>query len=236
MMKTAEFIQGKGYVVAVSRTSRTKTASLTVEQGDVMLVVPKELTSDRIEKIIQGRHTWIIKKIASHLEATPATKKQYVSGEAFPYLGRNYRLKVIKGEYQAAKLINGRLQIGLAESAIQEHFARGALVHWYKRNAQRKLREKAERYAKIVGVTLASIHIKSFKTRWGSCTPKGDLDFNWVIVMAPNRIVDYVVVHELCHLIHMDHSFKFWLEVERVMPDYKECREWLKVNGHTLVV
>jgi len=87
-----------------------------------------------------------------------------------------------------------------------------------------------------VGVEPKSASIKSFKSRWGSCSPEGDLDFNWVVVMAPNRIVDYIVIHELCHSLHHDHSPKFWKEVERVMPDYKDHKEWLKVNGHKLVV
>jgi predicted metal-dependent hydrolase len=229
-------IQGQSYPVEVKRTSRIKTASLKVEDGAVVVVVPKGLSIGRIETIVHDKHDWIIDKIARHQSATPASDKQYVSGEAFHYLGRNYRLKIVTGEYQALKLVNGRLQPTLRESAIQNYFTRGALIRWYKRNAKRKFDEKVERYAKIVDVKPRTTSIKSFKSRWGSFSTEGDLDFNWVVVMAPNRIVDYIVVHELCHLIHMDHSFKFWLEVERVMPDYKECREWLKVNGHTLVV
>ena len=121
-------------------------------------------------------------------------------------------------------------------SKVQAYFTRSALIRWYKRNAKRKFNEKVERYAKVVGVTPRSISIKSFKSRWGSCSAEGDVDFNWVVVMAPNCIVDYIVIHELCHLIYHDHSPKFWTEVERVMPDYKEHKVWLKVNGHKLVV
>ncbi len=134
------------------------------------------------------------------------------------------------------KLIAGRLTVTLPEGNLTTYHARNALLRWYKRKAQGKIRDKVERYAKVVGVKPEVIGIKSFKSRWGSCSPRGDLDFNWLVVLAPNRIVDYVVVHELCHLIHHDHSPKFWKEVERVMPDYKGCKEWLKVNGHSLVV
>lgn len=232
----AEFIEGQSYLVEVKRTSRSKTASLKVEEGEVIIVVPKALPLERIEKIVNDKHDWIIDKIAQHRAASPASSKQYVSGEAFPYLGRNYRLKVLTGDYQPLKLVNGRLQLTLRESAIQNYFTRGALIRWYKRNAKRKFDEKAKRYAKIVGVKPRTTSIKPFKSRWGSCSAEGDVDFNWVVVMAPNRIVDYIVVHELCHLLHHDHSPKFWKEVERVMPDYKESKEWLKVNGHKLVV
>ena len=81
-----------------------------------------------------------------------------------------------------------------------------------------------------MGLSPKGVGIKSFKSRWGSCSVKGKLDFNWKIVMAPNRIVDYVVVHELCHLKQHDHSPKFWTLVERVVPDYESCKEWLKKN------
>ena len=85
-----------------------------------------------------------------------------------------------------------------------------------------------------MNVKYNSVGIKNYKSRWGSCTAEGDITFNWKVIMAPNRIVDYVVVHELCHLIHHDHSPKFWREVERFMPDYLECKEWLKHNGSFL--
>jgi len=234
--KYSEFIECPSYLVKVERTKRSKTASLKVEDEQVIIVVPHDLTIERVEQIVADKHHWILDKIALHQQATPASSKQYVSGEAFPYLGRNYRLKLLTGTYQPLKLVNGRLQLTLRESSIQDYFTRGALIRWYKRNATRKFNEKVSRYAKVVGVKPNSINIKSFKSRWGSCSAEGDVDFNWVVVMAPNRIVDYIVVHELCHLLHHDHSTKFWNEVERVMPNYQECKEWLKVNGHKLVV
>jgi len=97
------------------------------------------------------------------------------------------------------------------------------------------LREQLQQPSPIspnsMGVTPSSVGIKSFKSRWGSCHVNGDIVFNWKIVMAPNRIVDYVVVHELCHLKHHDHSPKFWKAVEKVIPDYKDCKRWLKDNA-----
>jgi predicted metal-dependent hydrolase len=78
--------------------------------------------------------------------------------------------------------------------------------------------------------------VKDFQSRWGSCTPRGRVDFNWKIIMAPNRVVDYVVVHELCHLKQHDHSPQFWKLVESIMPDYLESKEWLRVNGASLMV
>lgn len=233
-MKHAEFIQAKGYQARVTRTSRAKTASIKVEEGMVSVVVPKALPIERIERILQEKHQWIIDKIALHKVLITSSEKQFVSGETMPYLGRNYRLKVHAGSFEPVKLVQGRLVVIVPEGSVRSNLVREALIGWYKHSALLKLREKVRRYAKVMGVTPKSVNIKTFKSRWGSCNPKGDLDFNWIIVMAPNRIVDYVVVHELCHLKQLDHSPLFWKEVERVMPDYAECKEWLKNNAPKL--
>jgi predicted metal-dependent hydrolase len=230
-MKEPQYIQSNGFVAEVKRTSRKKTASIKVNDGAVSVVVPIELSESKIEKLLKDKTRWIKEKITLHRNAQPASNKQYVSGESFSYLGRNYRLKVNKGQYYPAKLSNGRFTITLSQGDDNPELIKDSLTYWYKHHAEIKLVEKAKRYAKIVGVEFRAIGIKSYKSRWGSCSLEGVIDFNWKIIMAPNGIVDYVVVHELCHLIHHDHSAKFWKEVKRVMPDYAECKAWLRDNG-----
>ncbi|MCW4446696.1 M48 family metallopeptidase [Vibrio splendidus] len=231
-----ELIHTEGYSVLVERTSRRKTASIKVDEGEVIIVVPKLLERDKIDKLLASKHQWIVEKIAQYQTTSPATVREYVSGESLPYLGRNYRLKVLKGNLAPTKLLNGRITVTVPDPSTQTHYIRRALTNWYKRHADKKIREKVRRYESQVGVETGVVRTKEFKSRWGSCTPYGDLEFNWVIVMAPNRVVDYVVVHELCHLIHHDHSPQFWKEVERVMPDYKEHKEWLRGNAQNLII
>ncbi|MEZ8688754.1 M48 family metallopeptidase [Vibrio splendidus] len=231
-----ELIHTEGYSVLVERTSRRKTASIKVDEGEVIIVVPKLLERDKIDKLLASKHQWIVEKIAQYQTTSPATVREYVSGESLPYLGRNYRLKVLKGDLAPTKLLNGRITVTVPDPSTQTHYIRRALTNWYKRHADKKIREKVRRYESQVGVETGVVRTKEFKSRWGSCTPYGDLEFNWVIVMAPNRVVDYVVVHELCHLIHHDHSPQFWKEVERVMPDYKEHKEWLRGNAQNLII
>ena len=108
---------------------------------------------------------------------------------------------------------------------------RNALVRWYRLQAHQRFAEKVLRYARVVGVSPTAVDIKTFKSRWGSCNIRGEVQFHWKVILAPHRIVDYVVVHELCHLKHHDHSPLFWKSVERVMPDYLKCKEWLKLVG-----
>lgn len=101
--------------------------------------------------------------------------------------------------------------------------------------AKEYIPERVEYYASIMGLDYNRITIRNQKTRWGSCSAKGNLNFNCLLMLAPADVIDYVVVHELCHLIEMNHSSRFWAEVERVLPDYKKSRLWLKRNGGAVI-
>ena len=227
-----EYREAKGFIAEVIRTNRRKSADIRVEEGAVTVVVPANTPAERIDDLLTAKRRWIKEKIALHQEMAPASSKRYVSGEAFSYLGRNYRLKVEKGPFAPVKLVQGRLVVSVPQGSQQPHMIRNALIRWYKRQAELKLKEKVARWAPQVGVEPTGVAIKTFKSRWGSCTAKGELQFNWQIMMAPNRMGDYVVVHELCHLIRHDHSPEFWGQVGRILPDYEQSRDWLKHNGH----
>ena len=236
MTPQPEYIEGKGFIAEVIRTNRKKSADVRVDDGVVAVVVPHGLECERITEILNDKHQWIKNKIFLHRDAQPTSTKKFVSGESFAYLGRNYRLKVNDGHYKPVKLIQGRLVVSVPNAKEHPHMIRNALVRWYRHHAKLKLQEKLQRYAAMTGVESASVGIKTFKSRWGSCSAKGKIDFNWKIIMAPNRMVDYVVVHELCHLKQHDHSPVFWKKVERVLPDYLMCKEWLKVNAGMLEI
>lgn len=228
-------IQVDGYIAEVIRTSRRKTASIKVVEGVVSVVVPESLTIEKIELLLTKKQRWIKEKLALQEQVIFSKPKEFVSGEAFSYLGRNYRLKVIEGSYPDIKLYQGRFVVSVRDKSANNAGAiKQLIIRWFKQRAKSKLIEKTARYAKIIGVNPVSVSTKTFQSRWGSCSNKGDILYNWKIVMAPNRIVDYVVVHELCHILHHDHSPQFWKSVERYFPDYLECKEWLKLNGKGL--
>ena len=230
-----EYRDGNGFIAEIIRTHRRKSANIRVEEGSVSVIVPANTSAEKIDQLIAAKRRWIREKITLHQESTVASSKQFVSGEAFAYLGRNYRLKVEQGPFAPVRLLSGRLVVSLPQGAEQPQMIRNALVRWYKRQAEQKLNEKVKRFAPLVGVEPAGVGIKTFKSRWGSCTTKGKLEFNWTIMMAPNRMVDYVVIHELCHLVRHDHSSEYWKEVARVMPDYANCRDWLRMNASQLL-
>jgi len=109
-----------------------------------------------------------------------------------------------------------------------------ALVNKHKKYARKIFEAKVAYFSQFTGGNYTGITVRDQKTRWGSCSGRGTLSFNWRLILAPTEILDYVVVHELCHLTHMNHSKEFWKLVESVIPDYKIRRKWLKENGHTL--
>ena len=230
-------IEGFDFPVEVIRTDRKRSASIYLEDKFVRVRVPKSLSERRIRELVTRRTPWIKKKIKEVLDRPPIKPKEYVSGETFPYLGRNYRLKVTRGKENSIKLKGGYLiATTVAKDKSPEKTIRSMLVSWYCQHAETRLGEKTDRLARIVGVSPTSIKVRDYKSRWGSCSASGDISYNWKIILTPHRIVDYVVVHELCHLLEHNHSRQYWKHVERYVPDWKDCRDWLKTNGGSLSI
>ena len=152
-----EYRDGNGFIAEVIRTSRRKSADIRVEEGAVSIVVPTSTSIEKIDQLLLAKRLWIKEKMALQRDMAPASSKQFVSGEAFPYLGRNYRLKVETGPFTPVKLLQGRLVVQTPEGSQQPHMIRNALVRWYKRQASLKIREKVKRYAPIVGVEPAGV-------------------------------------------------------------------------------
>src|SRR5690606_32987367 len=141
-----------GFIAEVIRTSRRKTADIRVEEGAVSVIVPVSTSIEKIDQLLVSKRLWIKEKMALQRDMAAASSKQFVSGESFPYLGRNYRLKVERGAFSPVKLLQGRLLIQTPEGSQQPQMIRNALVRWYKRQANLKIREKVARYAPLVGV------------------------------------------------------------------------------------
>ncbi|MFA4888149.1 MAG: SprT family zinc-dependent metalloprotease [Candidatus Omnitrophota bacterium] len=149
----------------------------------------------------------------------------------FLYLGNAYKLYLTDKQRPALCFDNRFLLDRNYRSNQKNEFLR-----WYKEQARLKIGERAELYSVIAGLKYKKINISNARTRWGSCSAKGRLNFSWRLIMAPIKVIDYVVVHELTHLTIMNHSKKFWQEVAIILPDYKSYRKWLRKNGHLLAV
>ena len=196
----------------VIRRQRRKTASISVKPDcTVQIIVPSTLSDEKILELIERKSRWIRGKIDHFQEIQGNSKqKEYVSGESFTYLGRNYRLKIVNSETNdGVKLMNGRFYVPVPPDRPQKLHDKvvvDRLSAWYKQQAVVRLREKTKRYASQMNVSPSSVGIKDYRSRWGGCSVDGSISYNWRIIVAPHSIVDYVVVHELCHLVHDDHS------------------------------
>lgn len=155
------------------------------------------------------------------------------------FQGDEFNLQVIEnaGKHTKVSLIGENILVRVNQCipiGAREDEIRKKIGQFYRRMARDTILERLEYYKTRLGVNYAQVRIKEQKTRWGSCSGKGNLNFNWKLVMAPSDIIDYVVVHELCHLVHMNHSHNFWKLVERELPDYRARKRWLRDHGAAL--
>jgi len=211
----------------IIRTNR-KTISLQITDNASLIVrAPYNVTEEFIESVIVKHLDWIEKKKNNIQARDPKfVKKEFVNGEGFLYLGRSYRLKITKN--QEKPLIFQDNYFFLSKEYLP--IARELFIGWYKEKAYGKISERVEWYAKKRGFTYNKVNITDANKRWGSCSAKGNLNFSWRLIMAPLPIVDYVVVHELVHLVEKNHAKTFWDKVKMLMPDYEKHDEWLKRN------
>lgn len=223
-------MEGFAFRVEVIRTDRKKSASIQLDGDLVKVRVPKSLSDKRIRELITKQTPWIQAKFKEQSERPTPKPKEYVSGESLSYLGKDYRLKVVLGANPSIKFENGDLVVTIPEREQQQNTVKHLLENWFRTRAEILLRAKTERFSKIIKVSPASVSVGNYKSRWGACSSKGDITYNWKIILTPHRIVDYVVVHELCHLLEHNHSPKYWRHVERYVPDWRERRKWLKLN------
>jgi len=161
--------------------------------------------------------------------------KRLVNGDIFSVLGEQRILSVIREERKTGRVkeVMDRIVIWVPYDADYQ-FMHSLLEKWYRREAKAIILEKVNEFAKQMHVNYQEISIKDQKSRWGSCSSKKNLNFNWRIIMCPEPVCDYVIIHELCHLTHMNHSPNFWGLVEKYCPAYKQYKKWLKDNYEIL--
>lgn len=200
--------------------------------SDARLVVraPYFTSESLIYKLIERKSSWIIAKQEHFKQQHKLAKpKEFVPGEEFMFLGRNLPL-LVKEDLPKAVVLGDSLMI----AGVAFNNARIHLECWYKAQAQEYISQRVEYYANRTGLKYGSVRINNASTRWGSCGHTNNLNFSWRLIMAPVSVVDYVIIHELMHLKHKNHSHKFWSEVALMRPDYKQEERWLKDNGYLL--
>jgi predicted metal-dependent hydrolase len=211
--------------------SKRRTISLEINQdGSLIVRAPQHAPIEEIHTLVNSKKNWIIKKqnLAYEL-AQEAPPKQFVSGEMFLYLGKLHQLNIVADQVDPL-VLNGNFLL----AAESQRSARQVFEIWYRKQAAQVIKPRTAILAEQNGFTVSIIRINGAKTRWGSCGPKGSLNFPYRLVMAPEDVIDYVIIHELVHLRTRDHSKSYWRVVQGIMPDYKTRLNWLQENGHRL--
>ena len=215
------------------RYSNRKTLNIRVERDRTIIVrAPKHLTEEKIHKVVQSKRQWIKEKL-SHSQKYPVESelKEFVSGETLMYLGKNYQLLIEDKEFEGIKF-NQRFSISKSnQSKANELFKK-----WYLKQALTKIEPLAIGYANSLGVKYNAFKTSEMKYRWGSCTPANNIIFNWRIIKAPMYVLEYLVAHELVHLIENNHTPRFWNILSIQVPNYQRAKNWLKKNGQLLEV
>ncbi|MTI64204.1 SprT family zinc-dependent metalloprotease [Methylophaga sp.] len=225
-------IHCNGVEVEVIRSKRRKTLSLAIRDGEVQLRIPARLPMQQAEYFVQQKSGWIQQKLAAH---PPVAPKQFVNGERLLYLGIPYQLAVYPSQPgRKVTLIDKRFCVEHRGRQASEVALKKQITDWYKQQAQSWLAERCELLARQTGFKPGTIEVKTYRARWGSCTLSGKIQLNWKLIMAPAKIIDYVIIHELCHLRQHNHSPAFWRLVEQFDPDFTQHRAWLKINGQQL--
>ena len=199
-------------------------------KGDLIVRAPFFMNYNEIQHVVLRHRRWIINKL-KYIRSLPyIPEKQFVSGESFWYLGNTYKLNIVDGQKERLIFTNNEFYL---RSDVKDR-ARDVFVNWYKKETFEIVQDRANFYAAKCGVSFKGIRITSAEKRWGSCSGNNSINFSYRVVMAPIFVIDYIVVHELCHTLEHNHSKNFWNHVINAMPNYKEAKKWLKSNVYML--
>ena len=218
------------------RRRRTIEVSIDATSG-LSVAAPMRTPQHEIDAFLRRKQEWIVLRLEGARNGTQREERSYRSGESVPYLGEQLTLRVVDAGEAArtsARLAGGCLEVrltsGRGEDERRAAIAQG-LERWYRARARVAFSQRVRLFSRLVGAEPRRVIAKAQKTRWGSCGKDGTLRFNWCLVMAPLPLVDYIVVHELCHLRRPGHGKAFWRLVAKVLPDFESRRAELRRSG-----
>ena len=212
------------------KTSVRKTIGIRVNARRVLVGAPQGMPLKDIDAFVLSRFDWIMQALdasrAIEQKAQERAEEGFWEGAPIPLEGRNHTLRLVRAARKTVRTEGTSLIVSGPDQSTET--VREQVRRYLIDRAMERLSERVKHFGAIMGKSPGRITIREQKTRWGSCSSLGNLNFNWKLIMAPPEALDYVVIHELCHMIEMNHSPAFWAQVERRMPDYKKWRDYLK--------
>jgi predicted metal-dependent hydrolase len=212
----------------LKRSNRARLVRLEIaSQTGLTVVVPPWCSTSQIQRFLRDKSHWILDKLNQLSLVKQRKTNKLKNGGLIPYLGNIFRIDILdcNGENENITLSQNKLVVTLKPGL---NGLTSLIEGWYRIQAKRILKEKVDRYSNIMVVDYNRIYLKDQKTLWGSCSEKGNLNFNWRLITTPEPVIDYVVIHELAHLKEMNHSRKFWQIVAGYCPEWQQHRKWLR--------
>ena len=223
------------------RSVRYRRITLSILDDRVRISAPKNVSVKQLKELLDAKQEWILKHWLANREIEEHSPRQYIDGEEFPYRGKILELSIKRHARRSIHIsLEGQVLMVLIPQDLPDDKCpvniQDAVMAWYKVQARRVLKSKLDGQAKRMQVTYKDFRLKDQKTRWGSCSGLGNLNLNWRIIMAPEEVINYLIIHELAHLTHPNHSERFWQRVAAFMPEYASWKKWLKDHGQELVL
>lgn len=217
----------------IRRSAKRRNLTITVERDrSVVVHAPEEMPEEKIRQVVESKRQWIYEKIGhpqKYQDMPHPPGKELVSGEAAFYLGRQYRIEIVQNGLSKVHFAQ-RFLIPAAKGVKRDE----ALKEWYSVRAREKIIPRVKAHARALGVDVARARIVDSRYSWGSCTVNNNVNLNWRLIKAPMFVIDYVIVHELAHLIESNHTLRFWNIVRVQAPTMEKARAWLKEHGQLL--
>jgi predicted metal-dependent hydrolase len=224
------------------KSTKAKRVCITIKNQLVKVAVPSDLSFEYAKFFLENNKGWVLKTLQKQQNKAKSLQlKKYLAGEKFLYRGRNYPLVIEKTPGpEFYTIFKGSRIVTYVPPDLspreQSLMVKNLIEKWYRGQAENILPEQVDYYSKLLALPYKKLKIKDQKTRWGSCSAKKNINLNWRIIMAPNQVIAYVIIHELTHLRYMNHSQQFWDTVEHYLPDYKKWKTWLAENGKELTL
>jgi len=228
-------LDGRIVSYTLKRSPRARYVRLEVRPQDgLTIIVPRRYDLRHLDDVLRARARWILRKIESCIQCSrPTENRLLASGDSVPYLGQPLRLRITSDHVKRGAVVLRDNDL-LVIKPVTESDDGTLLELWYRHQANTFIRARADLLAGELGIRYGRITIRAQQTRWASCSPKGNLSFNWRLMMAPEKVVDYVIIHELTHLTEMNHTARFWRLLETRCPNWTEQRKWLSEHGSEL--
>lgn len=211
----------------LKRTARRKSIGLKIDDAGLTVSLPSRASERWLQNVLQEKADWIIEKLSSWQSRKPASM-HWIDGQYIKFLGEPLTLRVVASLFEASPLLQGKQLFVFVPDVADQKIIAAAVECWYRQQADLLFRERVTQYAEDMKVKPSAISLTAARTQWGSCTANGIVRLNWQLIRMPLRLIDYVVVHELAHLIELNHSAAFWQIVQNACPDYARCRAELR--------